>query len=126
MPTYVCYLPPDLCGAEQKAKIAEANSERHSEATGAPPYFVQVQIEETRADRFLGRQASHAFASMQKVLHRTEFKHGLHRTIVNSQFRRWGVRLTQRRDTELLPSWQPDRHLPPANDGLQLYISSGC
>jgi phenylpyruvate tautomerase PptA (4-oxalocrotonate tautomerase family) len=56
MPTYVCYLPPDLCYAEQKAKIAKAISERHSEATGAPPYFVQVQIEETRADRFLGGQ----------------------------------------------------------------------
>jgi len=54
---------------------------------------------------------------MQEVLHRTEFKHGLQRTIVKSQFCRWGVRLTQRRGTELLPSWQPDRHLPPANDG---------
>jgi phenylpyruvate tautomerase PptA (4-oxalocrotonate tautomerase family) len=56
MPTYICYLPPDLRDAEQKAKIAKAISGRHSEATAAPPYFVQVQIEETRADRFLGGQ----------------------------------------------------------------------
>ena len=54
MPTYVCYLPPAVYDSEQKAKIADAIGRRHSEATGAPPYFVQVQIEETRADRFLG------------------------------------------------------------------------
>jgi phenylpyruvate tautomerase PptA (4-oxalocrotonate tautomerase family) len=56
MPTYVCYLPPDLYDAQQKARIADAISQSHSQATGAHPYFVQVQIEETRADRYLGGQ----------------------------------------------------------------------
>jgi phenylpyruvate tautomerase PptA (4-oxalocrotonate tautomerase family) len=56
MPTYVCYLPPDLYDARQKARIADAISQRHSQATGAPPCLVQVQIEETRADRYLGGQ----------------------------------------------------------------------
>jgi phenylpyruvate tautomerase PptA (4-oxalocrotonate tautomerase family) len=54
MPTYVCYLPRDRFDTEQKARIAGAISQRHSEATGAPSYFVQVMIEETDADRYLG------------------------------------------------------------------------
>jgi phenylpyruvate tautomerase PptA (4-oxalocrotonate tautomerase family) len=54
MPTYVCYLPRDKFEREQKARIAGAISQRHSEATGAPSYFVQVMIEETDADRYLG------------------------------------------------------------------------
>ena len=49
MPTYVCYLPRDRFDREQKARIAGAISQRHSEATGAPSYFVQVMIEETDA-----------------------------------------------------------------------------
>jgi phenylpyruvate tautomerase PptA (4-oxalocrotonate tautomerase family) len=56
MPTYVCYLPRDRFDTEQKARIAGAISQRHSEATGAPSYFVQVMIEETDADRYLGGQ----------------------------------------------------------------------
>jgi phenylpyruvate tautomerase PptA (4-oxalocrotonate tautomerase family) len=56
MPTYVCYLPPGRFDAQQKARIADAISQRHSQATGAHPYFVQVQIEETRADRYLAGQ----------------------------------------------------------------------
>jgi phenylpyruvate tautomerase PptA (4-oxalocrotonate tautomerase family) len=40
---------------EQKAEIAQAISQRHSEATGAQPFFVQVQIDETSSrQRFLG------------------------------------------------------------------------
>ena len=35
-------------------QIATAISQRHSEATGAPPFFVQVIVDETRADRYLG------------------------------------------------------------------------
>jgi phenylpyruvate tautomerase PptA (4-oxalocrotonate tautomerase family) len=56
MPTYVCYLPRDRFDTEQKGRIAGAISQRHSEATGAPSYFVQVMIEETDADRYLGGQ----------------------------------------------------------------------
>jgi phenylpyruvate tautomerase PptA (4-oxalocrotonate tautomerase family) len=40
---------------EQKHEIAQAISRRHSEATGAPSFFVQVQIDETPSrQRFLG------------------------------------------------------------------------
>jgi phenylpyruvate tautomerase PptA (4-oxalocrotonate tautomerase family) len=53
---HVCYLPPGRFDAQQKARIADAISQRHSQATGAHPYFVQVQIEETRADRYLTGQ----------------------------------------------------------------------
>jgi phenylpyruvate tautomerase PptA (4-oxalocrotonate tautomerase family) len=54
MPTYVCHVPSGQLDSQQKAAIAGAISQRHSEATGAPPYFVQVMIEETDADRYLG------------------------------------------------------------------------
>jgi phenylpyruvate tautomerase PptA (4-oxalocrotonate tautomerase family) len=54
MPTYLCHLPRDRFSQDQKNQIAGAISFRHSEATGAPSYFVQVVIEETKADRYLG------------------------------------------------------------------------
>jgi phenylpyruvate tautomerase PptA (4-oxalocrotonate tautomerase family) len=55
MPTYVCSLPTGSATASQKRAIAEAISRIHSEETGAPPYFVQVVIEEEQtAERFLG------------------------------------------------------------------------
>jgi phenylpyruvate tautomerase PptA (4-oxalocrotonate tautomerase family) len=55
MPTYVCSVPPRLLDDKQKAEIAQAISQRHSEATGAEPFFVQVQIDETPSrQRFLG------------------------------------------------------------------------
>ena len=55
MPTYVCSVPPRLLDDEQKVEIAHAISQRHSEATGAQPFFVQVQIDETPSrQRFLG------------------------------------------------------------------------
>ena len=41
MPTYVCYLPRDRFSPDQKRQIADAITFRHSEATGAPSYFVQ-------------------------------------------------------------------------------------
>jgi phenylpyruvate tautomerase PptA (4-oxalocrotonate tautomerase family) len=54
MPTYLCHLPRDRFSQDQKGQIANAISFRHSEATSAPTYFVQVVIEETRGDRYLG------------------------------------------------------------------------
>jgi phenylpyruvate tautomerase PptA (4-oxalocrotonate tautomerase family) len=55
MPTYVCSLAEALVDDRQKAAIGAALSRIHSEETGAPPYFVQVFIEEKKpADRFLG------------------------------------------------------------------------
>jgi phenylpyruvate tautomerase PptA (4-oxalocrotonate tautomerase family) len=54
MPTYVCYLPRDRFSPDQKRQIVDAITFRHSEATCAPSYFVQVVIEEARADRYLG------------------------------------------------------------------------
>jgi phenylpyruvate tautomerase PptA (4-oxalocrotonate tautomerase family) len=61
MPTYVCSVPPRTLSDIQKAKIAQAISQRHSEATGAPPFFVQVEIEEspTKA-RYLGGALTNA------------------------------------------------------------------
>ena len=44
-PTYVCYLPRDRFDTEQKARIAGAITQRHSEATGAPSYFVQAMTQ---------------------------------------------------------------------------------
>ena len=55
MPTYVCSVPFDLLTSQQKQAIAKALSTRHSEATGAAPFFVQVVIEESATvQRFLG------------------------------------------------------------------------
>ena len=55
MPTYVCSLAEGSVNDLRKAVIAEALSRIHSEETGAPPYFVQVVIEEKKLrDRFLG------------------------------------------------------------------------
>jgi phenylpyruvate tautomerase PptA (4-oxalocrotonate tautomerase family) len=46
-----------LLTAAQKKSMAEAISQIHSEATGAPAFFVQVIIDENQsADRFLGGQ----------------------------------------------------------------------
>jgi phenylpyruvate tautomerase PptA (4-oxalocrotonate tautomerase family) len=56
MPTYVCSVPPEKLSSSQKLEIAKSISNRHSEATGAPPFFVQVVIEETEHDRYLGGQ----------------------------------------------------------------------
>jgi len=54
VPTYHCHVPSGAFNSQQKGEIAQAITLRHSEATGAPPYFVQVMIEETTADRYLG------------------------------------------------------------------------
>jgi len=55
MPTYVCSLAEGSVNDDQKEAIARALSRIHSEDTGAPPYFVQVVIEEKKpTQRFLG------------------------------------------------------------------------
>jgi|SRR5271154_5032716 len=57
MPTYVCSIPAGLLTAAQKTAIAEAISRIHSEATGAPRFFVQTVIDEKdTSQRFLGVQ----------------------------------------------------------------------
>jgi phenylpyruvate tautomerase PptA (4-oxalocrotonate tautomerase family) len=43
----VCAVPPKFLSDDQKNQIAAAISHRHGEATGAPPSFVQVVIEES-------------------------------------------------------------------------------
>ncbi len=48
MPTYVCSLAEGSVNDDQKEAIARALSGIHSEETGAPPYFVQVVIEEKK------------------------------------------------------------------------------
>lgn len=55
MPTYVCSTPAGALTAEQKKTIAKSICRNHSDATGAPQFFVQVIFEEKNAnDRFLG------------------------------------------------------------------------
>lgn len=54
MPTYKCFVPAGKLNDSQKAEMARCIGNRHSEATGAPEPMVQVIIEESRADRYLG------------------------------------------------------------------------
>lgn len=55
MPTYVCSVPPNTLNNDQKDQIAAAIGRHHSEATGAPFFFVQVVIEESDTTRrYLG------------------------------------------------------------------------
>ena len=55
MPTYVCSVPPKTLSDDQKDQIAAVIGRRHSEATGAPSFFVQVVIEESDTTRrYLG------------------------------------------------------------------------
>lgn len=61
MPTYVCSVPPKTLSDDQKDQIAAAIGRRHSEATGAPSFFVQVVIEECDTTRrYLGGKLSGA------------------------------------------------------------------
>jgi phenylpyruvate tautomerase PptA (4-oxalocrotonate tautomerase family) len=61
MPTYVCSIAPNTLTDEQKMQIATAISNRHSEATGAHPFFVQVEIDENpRRTRYLGGSPANA------------------------------------------------------------------
>jgi phenylpyruvate tautomerase PptA (4-oxalocrotonate tautomerase family) len=61
MPTYVCFVPPKSLSDDQKDQIAAAIGRRHSEATGAPPFFVQVVIQESDTTRrYLGGELSGA------------------------------------------------------------------
>ncbi len=54
MPTYVCSVRAGSLTQPQKTAIAEAITRRHSEATGAPTFFVQVVVDENAGARFLG------------------------------------------------------------------------
>jgi phenylpyruvate tautomerase PptA (4-oxalocrotonate tautomerase family) len=59
MPTYVCSVPNGKLNEKQKQDVASAITKRHCETTGAPPYFVQVVIEEEgTAKRFIGGTAT--------------------------------------------------------------------
>ncbi len=61
MPTYVCSVPPRSLSDGQKDQIAASIGRRHSEATGAPAFFVQVVIEESETTRrYLGGEVSGA------------------------------------------------------------------
>jgi phenylpyruvate tautomerase PptA (4-oxalocrotonate tautomerase family) len=55
MPTYVCSIPAGHLSDNQKVALANAITRIHSEETGAPRYFVQVEMQEIAAgERFLG------------------------------------------------------------------------
>jgi phenylpyruvate tautomerase PptA (4-oxalocrotonate tautomerase family) len=54
MPTYICHVPPRHVSDAQKQLVAQAIARRHNEATGAPEFFVQVEIDESETrTRFL-------------------------------------------------------------------------
>jgi phenylpyruvate tautomerase PptA (4-oxalocrotonate tautomerase family) len=57
MPTYVCAVETGLLKEAEKQRIASAITRLHSEATGAPMWFVQVVFDEKeRRQRYLGGQ----------------------------------------------------------------------
>ena len=57
MPTYIFAIKNGLLNGEQKQRIASAITRLHSEVTGAPPWMVQVVIDETeQRQRYLGSQ----------------------------------------------------------------------
>ena len=59
MPTYICSTPAGALSAKQKESIAQSICRNHSDATGAPQFFVQVIFEEKRPDeRFLGGETA--------------------------------------------------------------------
>ena len=59
MPSYNCSVPNGQLSETQKQEIATAITKRHCEATGAPPFFVQVVIEEEgSAKRYIGGLAT--------------------------------------------------------------------
>jgi phenylpyruvate tautomerase PptA (4-oxalocrotonate tautomerase family) len=55
MPTYYCQVPNGKLDDQQKLGLARSITRRHSEATGAPSYFVQVVIDsDEHKARFIG------------------------------------------------------------------------
>jgi phenylpyruvate tautomerase PptA (4-oxalocrotonate tautomerase family) len=58
MPTYKCFVPGGKLNDSQKSEIARCIGSRHSDAIGAPQSMVQVIIEESQADRYLGCQGT--------------------------------------------------------------------
>jgi phenylpyruvate tautomerase PptA (4-oxalocrotonate tautomerase family) len=59
MPTYLCSIRPGLLDENQKTDVAKAITRNHHEVTGAPPYFVQVVIDENAtARRYLGGEST--------------------------------------------------------------------
>lgn len=61
MPTYYCLAPAGQLSEQQKQQMAHAITARHSEATGAPGWFVQVIIEEESParTRYIGGSPAH-------------------------------------------------------------------
>jgi phenylpyruvate tautomerase PptA (4-oxalocrotonate tautomerase family) len=50
MPLYICSAPPDSLDDRQRRDIAEAITRIHCELTGAPPTFVHVVFDESKAE----------------------------------------------------------------------------
>jgi phenylpyruvate tautomerase PptA (4-oxalocrotonate tautomerase family) len=66
MPTYVCSVPNGKLSETQKQDMATAITKRHCETTEAPPYFVQVVIEEEgTSKRFIGGKATNEYIWMR-------------------------------------------------------------
>jgi len=55
MPTYQVFTPAGALNDEGKQRAAQAITRAHCDATGAPPFYVQVIFAETKdADRYVG------------------------------------------------------------------------
>lgn len=59
MPLYRCTTEPDVLDDEQRSAIANAITDIHCSATGAPPTFVHVQFHERAATSSAGEVALH-------------------------------------------------------------------
>ncbi len=84
MPTYYCQVPNDKLDDEQKLAMARSITLRHSEATGAPPYFVQVVIDdETHKARFIGGEPAGAHIWIRADVRAGRSKEQLQSLMVN-------------------------------------------
>jgi phenylpyruvate tautomerase PptA (4-oxalocrotonate tautomerase family) len=78
MPSYVCSVPNGKLSEGQKQEIAVAITKRHCETTGAPPFFVQVVIEEAgTSKRFIGGKSvdQHVWIRVDLRSGRTDEQH---------------------------------------------------
>ncbi len=84
MPTYYCQVPNGKLDAEQKLAMARSITLRHSEATGAPSYFVQVVIDdETHKARFIGGEPASAHIWIRADIRAGRSTEQLHSLMVN-------------------------------------------
>lgn len=84
MPTYYCNLPQNLINETEKLKMANAITRRHTEATGAPSWFVQVIIEDDcHHSRYLGGMEAKEHIWIRADIRAGRSKAQLHQLMLN-------------------------------------------